>query len=79
MNSSKLSLVPLQLASLCLDCEMITPAHGRCIACGSAALLNVARTLSRSSTIHVHGSVTLPVPHMASGKIARYGDFLQST
>jgi hypothetical protein len=46
MNVSKLSLVPLQHASLCVDCEMITVAHTHCCACGSAALLNLARTLN---------------------------------
>ena len=46
MNVTKLSLVPLQHASLCMDCEMITVAHTHCSACGSAALLNLARTLN---------------------------------
>jgi hypothetical protein len=47
MNISNLGLVPLRQASLCLDCEMITAAHTNCAACGSSALLNVARALSR--------------------------------
>jgi hypothetical protein len=46
MNTSKLSLVPLGQASLCLDCDMITSAHTHCCACGSVALLNLARTLN---------------------------------
>jgi hypothetical protein len=46
MNVSELNLVPLQHASLCMDCEMITAAHTHCCACGSAALLNLARTLN---------------------------------
>jgi hypothetical protein len=46
MNLTKLSLIPLQQASLCLDCETITAAHTHCFACGSAALLNLARTLN---------------------------------
>jgi hypothetical protein len=46
MNKSNPSLIPLQRASLCLDCEVITPAQKSCLACGSAALLNVARALS---------------------------------
>jgi hypothetical protein len=46
MNTSKLSLVPLGQASLCLDCNMITSAHTHCFACGSVALLNLARTLN---------------------------------
>ena len=46
MNNSSPSLIPLQRASLCLDCEIITPAHKSCLACGSGALLNLARALS---------------------------------
>lgn len=46
MNTSELSLVPLQQASLCLDCDMITAAHTRCFACGSVALMSLARTLN---------------------------------
>jgi hypothetical protein len=45
MNAIKFSLVPLRQASLCLDCDMISAAHTHCAACGSAALLNLARTL----------------------------------
>lgn len=45
MNTAKVSLVPLQHASLCLDCDMITGAHTQCFVCGSAALLNLARIL----------------------------------
>jgi hypothetical protein len=47
MDISNLSLVPLRQASLCLDCETITTASANCQACGSQALLNVARTLNR--------------------------------
>jgi hypothetical protein len=46
MNTSELSIVPLQSASLCLDCEMITSAHTHCFACGSVALLNLSRALN---------------------------------
>lgn len=46
MNTSNLSLVPLRQASLCLDCETITTASTNCQACGSQALLNVARALN---------------------------------
>jgi hypothetical protein len=46
MNKSGLSFVPLQQASLCLDCEMITSAQTHCFACGSVALMNLARTLN---------------------------------
>lgn len=47
MKNSNLSFVPLSQASLCLDCEMITAAAKSCTTCGSAALLNIARALSR--------------------------------
>jgi hypothetical protein len=46
MNNSDPSLIPLQRANLCLDCEVITPAHMSCLACGSTALLSIARALS---------------------------------
>jgi hypothetical protein len=47
MNNSNPSLITLQQASLCLDCEMLTAAHKNCLACVSRALLSVARALSR--------------------------------
>jgi hypothetical protein len=46
MDTSNLSLVPLRQASLCLDCETITTASTNCQACGSQALLSVARALN---------------------------------
>jgi hypothetical protein len=46
MNTSDLGLVPLRQASLCLDCDMITTAQTHCFACGSVALMNLARTLN---------------------------------
>lgn len=55
MNNSNPSLIPLQRASLCLDCEVITPAHKSCLACGSAALLNLARALSGSRYAGITG------------------------
>lgn len=45
MNIGNLDLVPLRQASLCMDCETITAAHTNCLACGSRALLNIARAL----------------------------------
>lgn len=50
MNTADLNLVPLKLATLCLDCETITAGHMHCHACGSRALLNIARALSRPSS-----------------------------
>jgi hypothetical protein len=46
MNLSKLDLVPLQQASLCLDCDMITASYSRCFACGSTALMSLAKILN---------------------------------
>jgi hypothetical protein len=46
VNNSNISLVPLQQANLCLDCEAITAAHTNCLCCGSQALLNIARILN---------------------------------
>ena len=50
MNTSELSLVPLQQANLCLDCEMITASQTRCFACGSVALMSLARALNGKSS-----------------------------
>lgn len=42
------SLIPLSLATLCLDCEFISSARGsNCPACGGAALFSLARLLNR--------------------------------
>ncbi len=46
MNTSQLSLIPLQQATLCIDCDMITASQTRCAVCGSVALMNLARTLN---------------------------------
>lgn len=48
MNTENLDLVPLKKAGLCLDCDTITATHTTCLACGSRAVLNIARVLSRS-------------------------------
>lgn len=58
MNTPNFSLVPLQHANLCLDCETITAARANCPACGSGALLNVARALSGTENAHFSGSHT---------------------
>jgi hypothetical protein len=47
VNLFNLSLVPLRQASLCIDCETITTAQTNCYACGSRALLNIARALDQ--------------------------------
>jgi len=67
VNTLDLSLVPLRQASLCLDCETITTAHTNCHACGSRALLNVARALDQPRPIGLASSrrssgVGMPVP-----------------
>ncbi len=62
MNTRSVSLVPLQQASLCLDCETITTAHTNCLACGSRALLNLARVLSQHSSDRLRSVSTAAVP-----------------
>ena len=77
MKISNLGLVPLGQASLCLDCEMITTAHTNCAACGSRALLNVARALSRPG----YSARPCPAKTVATEsptKHARQRDFFQS-
>jgi hypothetical protein len=78
-NSPKPSLIPLQLASLCLDCEMITSAHGRCIACGSVALLNIAKTLSHPHNVQLPRSANLARIAIASVPEVCCGGFHQGT
>jgi hypothetical protein len=60
VNTKSVSLVPLQQASLCLDCETITAGHTNCFACGSRALLNLARVLSQHTT-GLSSTVAFPV------------------
>jgi hypothetical protein len=79
MNSLDSGVVPLQFASLCLDCEMITPTRGRCTACGSVAVLNVARMLSRPGAIHLPHGDNSRVADVASNRGVSCGNFLQST
>jgi len=79
MNTSTPDLVPLQQASLCLDCETITAAHSNCHACGSRALLNIARALDQPgyrTTFHSNNAV---MPTVLPKHIPRIGDFLHST
>jgi len=79
MNTSNLSLVPLRQASLCLDCETITAAQSRCRACGSRALLNVARVLDQfgyRSTPRPDNAAIRAVPPTQT---PRPGDFAHST
>ncbi len=47
MKAPNRNFVPLNQASLCLDCEMVTAAPTCCPACGSGALMSIARALSR--------------------------------
>jgi len=79
MDTSSLSFVPLRRASLCLDCETITSAHSCCQACGSHALLNIARTLDRMGyrpVSHYENAVA----HLAAPRRPPTpGDFAHST
>jgi hypothetical protein len=67
MNASNLSFIPLRQASLCLDCEVITLGHTRCMACGSSALLNVDRALSRHWTSSQNSAQRVTVVQMPAG------------
>jgi hypothetical protein len=78
-DSANLSLIPLQVASLCLDCEMITPAHSRCSACGSVALLSIAKTLSHLRVVELSRESDLVIADIASVQVTCHGNFLQST
>jgi hypothetical protein len=60
VNNFNISLVPLQQANLCLDCEGITAGHTNCLCCGSRALLNIARILN-DRTAHVQLAKS-PIP-----------------
>ncbi|HTR65431.1 MAG TPA: hypothetical protein VMH85_06640 [Terriglobales bacterium] len=75
MNAESPSLVPLQHASLCLDCDVISAAHADCPACGSRALLSIARALNRPGFTSV---LYKPQPAIASGGL-KSGNFFQST
>ena len=50
MSVYDFGIVPLQQASLCLDCEVITAAQRHCAACGSRALLGIEGVLSRGGS-----------------------------
>jgi hypothetical protein len=78
MTRANLSLIPLSVANLCLDCEMITATRDRCVSCGSAALLNLAKTLSRNDSVELRAAGPEFAP-VTLGAPARYGDYLQST
>ena len=49
-NLLPLSLIPLQRAVLCANCEMVSEGrNGHCIVCGSASLLSLARVLGSTN------------------------------
>ena len=73
MASSNVSFVPLVQAALCLDCETITAANTNCLACGSHALLNVARVLNEP--VHARRSrVPIPISVVARDRANRRQD-----
>ncbi len=61
MNNSNFSLVPLQQANLCLDCEAITAAHTNCLCCGSQALLSIARILNHRNEPALMAKNPIPI------------------
>jgi len=76
MNSDYPSLVPLRQASLCLDCDVISAAQTNCVACGSSALMSIARTLSRPGYASLLPNQTTNMPPSLR---PRTRDFFQST
>jgi hypothetical protein len=62
VNTTNVSLVPLQQASLCMDCETITAGYTHCLGCGSRALLNLARVLSQNAADRSFHLEKTPVP-----------------
>jgi hypothetical protein len=70
VNSSNIDRVPLQQASLCLDCEGITAAHTTCLCCGSQALLSVARILDEKTFDATRAEDALPFCFPSSGERA---------
>lgn len=79
MNNSSLSLIPLQRASLCLDCEVITPAHKSCLACGSGALLNIARALSGPEYAGIVGLNSTAIAEVPREAYQQGTNFIHST
>lgn len=79
MNTSNLSLVPLHQASLCLDCETITAAQSNCHACGSRALLSIARVLNQPGYRAFFHREQTAIARISPMHPPRRGDFLHST
>jgi hypothetical protein len=84
VNTAKLNLVPFQQAGLCLDCETISASHSSCLVCGSSALLNIARVLSRhrASSVSQAEKITaipLPAPRLGPGIAFYKGDSISAT
>jgi len=75
MKIAELSSVPLQQASLCLDCENITAGNTGCLACGSKALLNIARTLSRPGYISLVPRNETRISHVRKNTESMYQDY----
>ena len=75
MNSEHPNLVPLQHASLCLDCDVISASRTNCLACGSRALMSIARTLGWLDYAAFPSTRGVIRP----GAPGRAGDFLHST
>jgi hypothetical protein len=79
MNSTNLNVVPLQQASLCLDCETITAALASCHVCGSRALLNLARALDQPNQRSYFRPSNPVLPAIPRNQLPRGNDFAQST
>lgn len=48
---STVDLIPRNVAVLCVNCDQISASTGACIACGSEALLSVARIVDGPNVV----------------------------
>ena len=73
MNAmTKHSMIPLNHAVLCLDCNCISDANRDCPACSSRALMNVSAILDRPA------SSATPRLHVAARQHTASGGYLAS-
>jgi hypothetical protein len=72
-------VIGLQEASLCLDCEAISGALNQCLACGSHALLSIARALNQTGAKQDSDHKTPKPNRHRQTRLAQRGDFLHCT
>jgi hypothetical protein len=79
VNVSDMSFVPLQQANLCLDCETISAAPSTCLACGSRAILNIARALNKLGYPSSSCPAAAVNPALFRKEVTRTANFADST